>query len=148
MTLEAINQNNLISQIWQNIYELIKTIPDPKSRGTQWIFSAFPQQRKEVADVYPCIIIESPELSGENFIFGHSTRKYSWTIPISIYATRMETVDVLADSVLSTLESNKGSLETTGMYQLNFRASAAMHSIIAGNIIHEKRIDVEVEGVV
>lgn len=148
MALANISKTNIVSQVWQNLFELVETIPDPSSRGVQFIFSAFPQQRKGTASVYPCVIIESPDVSGNNIILGHSLRSYNWSIPISIYSTRMETVDSLADSVLGTLEASKGSLEANGMYQLNFTSSPTFHAVVGGNIIHEKRIVVEAEGLV
>jgi hypothetical protein len=98
--------------------------------------------------LFPCIVIESPNIRGENVIFGHSLRNYRWDIGISVYAANAATVDTIADNVLNTLETSKGSLDTRGMNQLNFITSPTFHNVIQNQVIHEKRITVELEGMV
>jgi hypothetical protein len=149
LALGTVNSNNLISQTWNNVYALINTISDPASRGTvQWIFAAFPQERKGTADVYPAIIIESVNAQGNNITFAHASRKYEMDIPISIFATRMDTVDGLASTVISTLNNNRGSLESNGMQMFNIESTPTFHSMVANQVIHEKRINIRCEGYV
>ena len=148
VALANITKSNLISQVWQNVYDILNSnLTDPKSRS-KWIYAAFPSVRKGTADTYPCIIIESPDMSGENIIMGHSSRSYRWSIPISVYSTRMEDVDTIADDIINTLETNKGSLSTNNLYQFNVDSTPVMHTVIASQIVHEKRILVTVESVV
>ena len=146
MALGNITASNLISQSFLNVRALVNTISDPSDRGEQWLFSTFPQEKKGTADTYPCIIIESPDLVGENIVFGHGQRRYKWTVPISIYARQKGTADILADSVISTIETNKGSLESNGQFQINFTASPSYDNVINNQIIHEKRVVLECEG--
>jgi hypothetical protein len=144
LTLGTVNSSNIYTQVWNNIYSVVNTISDPSSRGIQWIFSAFPQQTNHTASVYPAIIIDSPNAIGKNITFAHTNRYYEFDIPISIYATRMDTCDGLASTVLATLNNNRGSLETNGMQMFNPDSSPTFHSIVANQIIHEKRINIKV----
>jgi hypothetical protein len=146
VSLGTINTTNLINQSWNNIYSVVNTISDPSNRGVSWVFAAFPQSRKGTTDVYPCIIIDSADMSGENIVFGHSKRSYKWTIPISIYATRLDTADGLASTVISTLETNKGSIESNGMWGFNIDNTNTFHNLSNSQVIHEKKITISCEG--
>jgi hypothetical protein len=146
MSIGTVNANNLISQSWNNCYSVLNTISDPSNRGKQWIFSSFPLQKKGTANTYPCIIIESANMRGNITTFGQSNTQYTWDIPISIHATRMDTVDGLASTVISTLNSCKGSFETNSMHLFNIESTPTFHNIISSNIIHEKRINVTFQG--
>jgi hypothetical protein len=149
MSLATVASNSLISQTWQNLYSIINSnVSDPKSRGVQWVFAAWPQSRKGTADVYPCITIDSPDMRGQNVTMGQSKRMYTWTIPISISDTRMDTVDGLAGTVIYTIESNKGSLEANGMNMFNPEATPTFHNLNNKQIIHQKNINVRFEGYV
>jgi len=150
-TIASITKSNLLDQSWQNVYKVISdNVSDPLNRGTPtaWIHSAFPQERKGTMAFYPKIIIENPNLSGENFVFGHPERRYTWNIPISVYDTRMDRCATVASDILYALETNKGSLETNGMNMLNFTSSPTFHNVIANQVVHEIRINVYCEGVV
>ncbi len=147
-TLGTVNANNVFSQVWNNLYAIVNTISDPASRGEQWIYAAFPQETKHTANVYPAIIIESPNAIGKNVTFTHVNRYYEWDVPISIFATRMDTCDGLASTVVSTLNNNRGSLEANGMQMFNIESSPIFHSLIASQIVHEKRINVKIVGYV
>ena len=138
MSLGTVNSANVVSQSWNNCYAIVNTISDPSSRGVSWIFSAFPQQRKATANVYPCIIIESPSIRGQNITMGQANRMYTWDIPVSIYSTRMDTTDGLASTVISTLENNKGSFEANGMNMLNIDNVNTFHNLQNSQVIHEK----------
>ena len=148
VSLGTVTSSNIISQVWDNIYSLINTIPDPANRGISWILSAFPQERKGTADVYPMIVIDSPDAKGENLTFSHTKRQYTWRIPIGVYATRMETVDGMSNTVITTLNNNRASIETRGMNMLDVESTPTFHPIIGGQVIHEKRINVTVVGYV
>jgi hypothetical protein len=143
-TLGTVNANNIYSQVWTNLYAIVNTISDPASRGVQWIYAAFPQEVKHTASVYPAIIIDSPNALGKNVTFTHVNRYYEFDIPISIYATRMDTCDGLASTVLSTLNNNRGSLEANGMQMFNPESSPTFHSMVANQMVHEKRINIKV----
>jgi len=145
----VVDSTKLISEAWNNVYSILNThLTDPKNRGVKWIWSAFPVARKGTADVFPCVVIESPDLSGANIIFGHSKREYTWSILISVYAKRMEYCDTVSDDVLEQLETYKGSLDTWNMQMLNFISSPTMHAVVDGQVIHEKRIEIEMRGLI
>jgi len=147
ITLGTVNSANVISQSWNNVYRVIQdNVSDPSSRSVSWVFSAFPQQRKGTASVYPCIIIESPSLRGQNITMGHSKRVYTWDIPISIYATRMATTEEIANDVIAAMETNKGSIEANGMWQFNVDNVNTFHNLQNSQVIHEKRIMISCEG--
>ena len=55
---------------------------------------------------------------------------------------------IIYSSIISTLETYKGSLEANNLYMLNFTSSPTFHTVIQGNIVHEKRIEIEVESYV
>ena len=147
MALGTMASSNLVSQAWQNVYEVINSnVSDPKSRS-KWIYAAFPASRKGTADVFPCVIIESPSIDAEQFVMG-SQKRYIWTIPIEVYDTKMATCDSVSDSVFEQLNSNSGSFTANGMFQPLITAMPTTHTIISGNILHYKRIEVRLEGVI
>lgn len=148
MALGTISGSNLVSQVWQNLFEIIDTnVTDPKSRVKSMVYSAFPMSRKGTEDTFPCIIIESPDLTAEQFVLG-SAKRYTWTIPVSIYNTNMATLDSVSDEVLKELETNKGSLNPLGLFQINYLSAPTTHTVIDRQVVHEKRIDVQLEGVI
>ena len=147
MSLGTVDSSNIVSQVWQNVYDIVKyNVSDPKGRD-KWVYSAFPAARDATVDTFPCIVIDGSQITSEHFVIG-SNKRYVWTIPIYVYDTTMATCDSVSDSVVEQLEANKGSLTTYGFFQSLISVSQPSHIIVSNNIIHERRIDLRVEGVV
>lgn len=145
MTIGTVSNSNIVSQLWKNVYDIINTtITDPKSRS-KWIYSSWPAEEKGTADTFPRIIIDGASIDSEQFVMG-SKKLYKWTVPIYVYDTHMGTCDSLADSVVEKLNANAGSFTTYGFFQPIVSISSPTTVIINGNIVHERRMDLDVEG--
>lgn len=151
MAVPNLTKGSIIQNSWQNCYNIINThVSDPSSRSIKWVFSAYPDTRKWPSgkDIFPIIVIDSTDISGEHIVFGDNPKNYTFSIPVSVHATRMETIDTLSDTVINTLETYRGSLETWGMNMYSVDSTPTIHSIIEGNIIHQKNINIRFEGTV
>lgn len=147
MALGTVGTSTLVSQIWQNTYDIIDAnVSDSKDR-TKWIYSAFPVERKRTEDMFPCIIIDGTSIDAEQFVMGN-TKMYRWTVPISVFSKHMGTCDTISDDIVNQLNSNSGSFTTYGFYQPIIRVSSPTHTIIANQSLHERRIELIVEGAV
>jgi len=145
VALGTVSSSNFINQTWNNVYTVVNTISDPSNRGEQWIYAAFPQERKGTGDVYPLIIIDSANSEGNNITFSHAKRLYEITVPISVYATRMDTTDGLSSTLAATLNAYRATFDAYGMYNFNIQDTPTAHAIMAGQVVHEKRITMTCE---
>ena len=146
VSLGTVTSSNFINQTWNNVYVVVNTISDPLSRGwANWITSAFPQERKGTADVYPLIVIDSGNFTGNNITFTHANRLYNVNIPISVYATRMDTVDGLSSTLAATLNAYRATFDVYGMTNFNIEDTPIAHAIIAGQVVHQKNINITLE---
>jgi len=143
----AISKDTLKSDIWQTIYNLLKVIPDPKSRAIQWWFSAYPDTATWPSgiDYFPIGIVESPDINSNRIVFSRDSSRYVISIPIYVYSTRAQTTDELADLVIKKLRTEQVSLEGVGLNKFDFDRTAVTDLVINDQRAHECRIDVKFE---
>lgn len=145
MALGTVAGSTIVSQVWKNVYEVISThVTDPLSRS-RWVWSAFPIERKGTEALFPCIVIESPSIGSDQFVIG-STKMYEWSVPVSVYHTKMATCDTVADDIMNQLEANSGTFTDRGLNQPSITAAPTTHGVVNNQPIHEKRIEVSFEG--
>jgi hypothetical protein len=144
----TLSSANLISQVWQNVRDLINaTVTNPKGTA-QWIFSAFPLNRSTAnPSVYPCIIIDGAQVSSSAFVIG-TVQFRTFTVPVSIYSTHMGTLDSISNSVASAIVNNPGSFTSFGYNQPSLSVSNPAHAVIADKVVHERRMELKLEGVI
>jgi aminoglycoside N3'-acetyltransferase len=143
-----VSKSMLIQDVWKAVYDQISTIADPKDRPIEkaWIHASFPDfdtwnTKFPDVDIFPQIVIESPNVTREQFVLGRGRNRHRVTIPISVYDTRMDRVDKLADQIQDKLTQVRASLEVSGLNLFVYGPTPTTTSIIGGFRVHEKRLD-------
>ena len=146
----AVTKAQLAHSSWELLYDSVNTsITDPKSRGIQWIFAAFPDTKKwpEGKDAFPILVLDSPDVINEKIVFSDSKRNFIFRTYLSIFATRMDEVDSLADSFYQLLDSNYSYLAQNKLFVSIVRGSTISSSIYGNERVHEKKIALEFQSV-
>jgi hypothetical protein len=142
----AITKSQLTKTSWELLYDLINTnVTDPKVRGIQWVFSAFPDTRKwpENVDMFPVIVIENSDVTNDRIVWADSTRNFTFRQIISVFATRADQLDTITDSVLNTFNSNYNYLLTNNAAMLKITSSPTSFTLVGKERVHERKIAIE-----
>lgn len=139
----AISKSTLKKDTWKIVYDILKTIPDPKARGVQYWFASFPDTTDWAAnkDRFPVCVLESPDISSNRFVLSKTPRRFDISMNVYLYSTRMQMLDELADAVFDKLDSNEATLESKGLHLYDFARSPISTSILNEQRIHECRIE-------
>lgn len=146
MALGTVDSDNDVTQIWKNVYTVVNDrISDPLGRS-KWVYSSFPSESKK-GTIYPAIIIDPANINGSETVWGQG-KKYNANVRISVFHTHMATVDTIAGSIKSEFDSEtiKGSLRPYNMYRPVITDVRTFDSVINGNIIHERRCNLNIYG--
>jgi len=107
----------LIQAVFGIIYDRIKanvtavTLSDTTTSTIQTYTSAFPDSEISTKSSYPICIINSPEVTWEDFTL---TKKYvNGEFTIDIYTTKAESADLFLDAIIESIETYRGTLKNT-----------------------------------
>jgi len=110
----AVAISTIRENIYSELYTLLSAITDPQSRGTQWWFASFPDERITDKNDYPIGIIGSAMVEKE--ILSLRIIRVPVSVTIEIYSTGAKQLDQLADDVSDALESNDSTLRAAGLF--------------------------------
>lgn len=111
----TINNSNLISGVFETLYDVINSnVTDTQIPArSKWWFSAYPDQRNSTKSDFPIGIINPPNYTWLDFTL---TKKWAeYETDIDVYSSKAKEADVLLDSVLNALESNRRVLAEDGI---------------------------------
>ena len=133
----AITKAALFSSIYKLFYTTINTnLANPHVAGTHYIFPAFPLNKIDDSDTYPLMVIESPNISEEEFTFTET--EYEATLDIYYYGTSAKDVDDYKDKLINCIEDRtKSVFEANGIEFLKMEASPTEnfdHGAVRGHL--------------
>lgn len=119
----AITKAALFSSIYKLFYTTINTnLTNPHVAGTHYIFPAFPLNKIGESSLYPLLVIESPDVSEEEFTF--SETEYTASLDISYFGTSAKNVDDYKDKLINCIENRtKTVFEANGVEFLMMESS-------------------------
>ena len=146
----AISKTAISQDTWELVYDTINdNIDDPKIRGIQWMFAAFPDTEKwpQGTDVFPIVIIDPTYIGEERFVMGKTTKLFPLRNTIHIFSTRMDASDQLGDLVFNCIRDNEGAFQSEGLRNLKVSETPDTVLYVGGERIHEKIIIIQTEAV-
>jgi len=133
----ALSKSTVISGVWELIYDRMAsvtsvTLSDATTSTIQTYTGAFPDKDIDTKSKYPICVINSPELSWEEFTF--TKKQVNGTFSIDIYTTKAETADLFIDAIINSIETYRNTLGNThGLIFVNLE-STDYDSIMRGKI--------------
>lgn len=133
--MTSVEKNKLISSVWENFYDTLRndvvgtsvtdthSITHTLSRAT----NSFPDTAIDKKSTYPILIVHSPNFSADTQ-FTLNKEESSGTIEIEIYTTSSEAADKFIDSIIDSIETNRGDLADAGLHKV-VKASVDSDSI-------------------
>lgn len=80
-------------------------VTDPNSRGSQWIFSAYPDEDIEEGKIkYPIIIVDPVSVNSQEK-FTLTKNRLPMTIGITVYSNKLQEADQLLQQIVSVIDS-------------------------------------------
>jgi len=135
--MQAVTIENPFTQVWNNIYEVISTIPDPNANRPEnfkWIASVFPEiDHSQKAYAFPFIVINPVEITHDILTVGG---KYmvECLVDIDIYSTKAAELDSLSDAVVKAMRDYRKSFRENNLY--NMEIENVTNSIVEIPNIH------------
>jgi len=105
--------NSVFGIIWDRIQSDVTTVTlsDTTTSTIQTYTGAFPDQEIDTKSKYPICVINSPELSWEDFTL--TKKQVNGTFTIDIYTTKAESADLFLDAIITSVEGFRGTLKHT-----------------------------------
>ena len=110
-------KSTLANAVYGIVYDRINTdvttvtLADSSTSTIQTYTGAFPDQEIDTKSKYPICIINSPELSWEDFTL--TKKQVNGTFSIEIYTTKAESADLFLDAIITSIEGFRGTLKHT-----------------------------------
>ena len=119
----AIDKSEITQDIWKNFFDILNnnvsdvTATDNSVHSVQFYASAFPDKVADSKSSYPIVLVESPNLSWEDFTF---TKKWvNGTITLDVFSTKAEVTDKMIDDVINLVETARDSLRDLGLMNVS-----------------------------
>lgn len=117
MTIQVVKQT-FIENIYKNFYDIVSAIDGQNSIFSDKIFPSMPDVELNALSSYPMIILESPQIDMKQFDIGLNLSE--GIINLTVYTTQAKLRDQIADKIVYAIETNKGTLATMNLHQVNF----------------------------
>ena len=110
-------KSTVANAVYGIVYDRIKadvtsvTLTDATTSTIQTYTGAFPDQEIDTKSKYPICIINSPELSWEDFSL--TKKQVNGRFTIDIYTTKAESADLFLDAIINSIEGFRGTLKGT-----------------------------------
>lgn len=130
----TVSKVTVVENIYKNFYDIVSAI----SGFSTMVYPAFPNINLTTSSSYPIIILNSPEISWNQFTFGKSV--LNGTISLDIFTTSAKTTDQYASDIQNGIEVEKDTLAGYGL-RMVFLDSTTTDTILHGKIkIHIKTL--------
>ncbi|GAF97384.1 unnamed protein product [marine sediment metagenome] len=123
----ALSKNTVVTGVWELIYDRMAdvksvTLSDATTSTIQTYTGAFPDKDIDTKSKYPICVINSPELSWEEFTL--TKKQVNGTFAVDIYTTKAETADLFIDAIIDSIETYRETLGNThGMIFVNLEST-------------------------
>lgn len=141
----AITASTIYSQAWQSVFNIMNgSLTDPKGRSNKWVFGAMPDIKDEAftTDHFPVVVVNPVEADSARMTMSNDPiREVSFTIPITAYSTSASQLDTLSDDIYKQIDTNRASLEGSGLFRIDVEASSSDTDIINDKLrVHSREI--------
>lgn len=109
----TLSASTIIENVFKDFYDVIVAIGGIFSSK---VYPTFPDVKLDDTADYPIVVIDSPEISWDQFTFGKNV--LDGTISVTIYTTTAKDADQYASDVHFQIESEKDTLASLGMRQI------------------------------
>jgi hypothetical protein len=149
--LQKITDSNLFRNSWKTIYNIINdNITDPiagtrkDAKGnlsTKWVYTDYPDEHF-LRSAYPRITVGTPRINRfKDITFGSSAiTDVIIEIPVTIFSTRKDQLEQIADDVQRTIYNNKNTIYSQGLEMQEMPRAIDATYIIEDIKIHSKTI--------
>ena len=138
-----VTKASAISEIFEIIYDRISstvtsvTLSDSSVSKIQTYTSAFPDKDIDNSSKYPICVINSPELSWEEFTL--TKKNVNGTFIIDIYTTKAESADRFLEAIINAIETFRDTLSHTHSISFVNLESTDYDNVIRGEMkIHHR----------
>lgn len=118
----------IVAGVYELIYDRMVAdvtsviLSDSTTSTIQTYTGAFPDKEIDTKSKYPICVINSPELSWEEFTF--TKKQVNGTFSVDIYTTKAETADLFIDVIIDSIETYRNTLGNThGMIFVNLEGT-------------------------
>lgn len=119
--MAALTKSTILKETWTNIYDRMVanvtsvTLSDATTSTIKTYTGSFPDKPLDEKTDYPILVVNSPELSWEDFTL--TRKEVNGTITIDIFTTKLESADLFLDAITNSIETYRGTLK--GSYYMD-----------------------------
>ena len=126
--MTALTKSTVLKNAWTNVYDRMVsnvtsvTLTDSSTSTIQTYTNSFPDKKIDGKSNYPILVVNSPELSWEDFTL--TKKQVNGTITIDVYTTKLESADLFLDAIIESIETYRNTLGNTyGMVWVNLEST-------------------------
>lgn len=141
-TPSALTKSTIIQKIWENIYDRLKdnvssvSITGDVTVTIQTWTGAFPEKIADSKTSYPILVVNSPEISWEDFTI---TKKWANGIfTIDILTTQSEAADKFLDAIIESIETYRDDMIGVNVRFINLEDTDSDHFSRGAFTIHSR----------
>ncbi len=137
----TITKSTITQKVWKNFFDRLAsvtnvTLADSSTSTIQSYSASFPDKIADTKSSYPILIVNSPDITWEDFTF---TKKYAnGTITIDIFTTKAEGADLFIDAIIDSIETYRKSFRDLGLHNLNLESTSKDEFFRGAMKIHVK----------
>lgn len=145
--MPAVTLASVLGNAWNTIHDEVKNISDPESRGTDFVFAAFPDTRDIPVGqkLYPIVVIDGADDDELPFVIKRATHMFRVSLEINVFTTSMIQLDSVSDDIQNRLYTSESTLVGFGFNEFKVTATPPSHTPIGDKIIHERTIRISME---
>ena len=136
----TIREDHVFTDTYTCVLGKLSTISDP-SHKSKWIYSAFPKVKVETENMYPILIIQSPDVTYTPFTFREKRGPIRFTF--DIFSTNAEQMDDLASQVVNKMELNEDNFLASGIAVMRFVGTSYNQYPRENFRVHNKTLNYE-----
>ena len=129
--MASLTKATVSQAVFENVYDRLKasvtsvTLSDSSTSTIQTYTGAFPDQDIDDKSKYPILVVNSPDLSWEDFTL--TKKQVNGTFSIDIFTTKAEASDVFMDAIISSIEGYRKNFRDLGMVYINLEDTSYDH---------------------
>lgn len=144
----TVTNTTIRTEVWNEVYTFINAdVSDPESRGSKWIFGAFPNPDDSFVG-YPIIVIDpvkKSNVSNVKTLGSGGVYKKVVDVEITIYAVKSAQIDSLADSIEEQVGLNSSDLRAEGLNEPELSDGDTDTLLLGGDRVHVKPMNLRLE---
>lgn len=140
--MAALTKATVSQAVFENVYDRLLanvnsiTLSDSTTSTIKTYTSAFPDSEIDDTSKYPILVVNSPDISWEDFTL--SKKQVNGTFIVDIYTFKSESADRFIDAIINSLETYRKELRDYGMVFVNLD-STGYDQVMRGKVkIHIK----------